>query len=331
VAWPGCRQLGAQEPLSLPHRNTALQQESADLIDDAGALADQPLPYPVQCLQVELIGGLGRHKLHRRPLHGLGDCLGIAEVILLSLGIGTNILRWHQPGIVSKAIELAAEMMRANAGFHPDQAWRQVGKAGLDLATRPLLPQHDGATIIVANHVERVFADIDADHSDCALELLGHGVLLSLAPLPSTIAGWAGRPDHPISGHRRRAADLGYRPDTRPAALYVGYDWSGFYVGANGGDAESRNCWSNTVFLGVATVPSFAEGCSNASEFTLGGQIGYRLQSVAWVFGVEAQGNWANLSASNQSLLSGAITNSTKTDAIGIFTGQVGYSIWERT
>jgi outer membrane immunogenic protein len=125
------------------------------------------------------------------------------------------------------------------------------------------------------------------------------------------------------------AADLGYRPDTRSAALYVGYDWSGFYIGANGGEALSRNCWSNTVFLSVATVPNFAEGCSNAAVFTLGGQIGYRWQIVSWVFGVEAQGNWADLSASNQSLLSGAITNSTKTDTIGLFTGQVGYSIWE--
>ena len=75
------------------------------MIDDAGALADQPLPYPVQRLQVQLIGGLRCHELHRRPLHRLGDCLGIAKVILLSLGIGANILRWHKPGIVAKAIE----------------------------------------------------------------------------------------------------------------------------------------------------------------------------------------------------------------------------------
>src|SRR5258705_10952676 len=58
------RQLGAQEPLSLPRRNAALQQEGADLIDNAGALADQALPYPVQRLQVELIRGLGRHEFH---------------------------------------------------------------------------------------------------------------------------------------------------------------------------------------------------------------------------------------------------------------------------
>lgn len=30
----------------------------------------------------------------------------------------------------------------------------------------------------LAYDVERVLADIDADHGDCALELLGHGVLL---------------------------------------------------------------------------------------------------------------------------------------------------------
>ena len=105
------------------------------MIDDAGALADQPLPYPMQRLQVQLIGGLRRHELHRRPLHRLGDRLGIAEVILLSLGIGTNILRRHQPGIVAKCPKFATEMMCADAGFHADQARRYIGKAGLDLAT----------------------------------------------------------------------------------------------------------------------------------------------------------------------------------------------------
>src|ERR1039457_3321046 len=85
----------AQEALSLPHRNAALQQESADLIDDAGVLADKPLPHPVQRLQVELIGGLRRHELHRRALHRLGDRLSIAEVILLSLRVGPYVLRRH--------------------------------------------------------------------------------------------------------------------------------------------------------------------------------------------------------------------------------------------
>jgi hypothetical protein len=36
----------------------------------------------MQCLQVELVCGLRGHELHRRPLHRLGDRLGITEVVL---------------------------------------------------------------------------------------------------------------------------------------------------------------------------------------------------------------------------------------------------------
>src|SRR5260221_59700 len=59
------------------------------------------------------------------------------------------------------------------------------GKAGLDLATRPLLTQHNRATLIVAHDVERVLADIDTNHGNCSVLCLGHGVLLVLTPLPS--------------------------------------------------------------------------------------------------------------------------------------------------
>ena len=58
-----------------------------------------------------------------------------------------------------------------------------------------------------------------------------------------------------------------------------------------------------------------------------GGQIGYRWQTASWVFGIEAQGDWAGLKGSNGSLT--AIipyTNQTKIDAVGLFTGQVGYA-----
>ena len=53
---------------------------------------------------------------------------------------------------------------------------------------KALLPQHDGTTLIVADNMERVLADIDADHGDCALQLLGHGVLLVFGrPFPSIL------------------------------------------------------------------------------------------------------------------------------------------------
>jgi len=155
----------------LPNGNATLQQEGADLVDDAGALTDQPLPHPVQRLQVELLGGLGRDELHRRALHRLGDCLGIAEVVLLPSRVGTHIFGWHQPSVVTKRCEFAAQMMCADAGLHADQTRRQVGEPCFHLAAGPLLAQHDRATPIQTHDVKRVFADIDTDHGDFRIKL----------------------------------------------------------------------------------------------------------------------------------------------------------------
>src|SRR2546423_13197186 len=70
---------------------------------------------------------------------------------------------------------------------------RLVGKPRFHLATRPLLAQHQRSTPILADDVERILADIDADHGDFAVEFLGHGVLLCLRwPLLVWLAGRAG-------------------------------------------------------------------------------------------------------------------------------------------
>jgi outer membrane immunogenic protein len=44
-----------------------------------------------------------------------------------------------------------------------------------------------------------------------------------------------------------------------------------------------------------------SEGCHNATGGLAGGQIGYRWQTTNWMFGVEAQGDWADLTGSNAS------------------------------
>jgi len=44
------------------------------------------------------------------------------------------------------------------------------------------------------------------------------------------------------------------------------------------------------------------------------------------VFGVAAQGNWADFHGSNVIPLAAAFTNDTRVDAFGLFTGQVGYA-----
>jgi hypothetical protein len=89
----------------------------------------------VQRLQVELFDGLPRDELHRRTLHRLGNRLRVAEIVLLPLRIGPNVFRWHQTGIVTKRLEPAAEVMRADASLHANQARRHVGEPCFDLAT----------------------------------------------------------------------------------------------------------------------------------------------------------------------------------------------------
>ncbi len=69
-----------------------------------------------------------------------------------------------------------------------------------------------------------------------------------------------------------------------------------------------------------------SEGCHDATGGLVGGQVGYRWQMSNFVFGVEAQGDWANLRGSNVSLAFPAFTNISKIDAIGLFTGQVGWA-----
>jgi outer membrane immunogenic protein len=115
-------------------------------------------------------------------------------------------------------------------------------------------------------------------------------------------------------------------PTKAPPMVSPAYDWSGFYVGINGGGGWNRNCWSNTSFFGAPVSPSAAEGCGSGSGGTVGGQIGYRWQAASWVFGVEAQGNWANISGSNTSLVFPNISNQSNVDSFGLFTGQVGYA-----
>jgi outer membrane immunogenic protein len=122
------------------------------------------------------------------------------------------------------------------------------------------------------------------------------------------------------------AADLPARaPATytkAPAIVQAAYDWSGFYAGINGGGATGRVNWSLDDGTGD-------EGSHNLSGGTVGGQFGYRWQMSSWVFGLEAQGNWADFTGSNVSLIDPTTTNQTKVDSFGLFTGQIGYA-WDR-
>jgi outer membrane immunogenic protein len=121
------------------------------------------------------------------------------------------------------------------------------------------------------------------------------------------------------------AADLAARPYTKaPPMVAPVYNWGGFYIGANAGYAWSNRCLDVTAINGLGVFD--AEGCRHAGGGVAGGQIGYRWQASNWVFGLEAQGDWANLRNSNASVFFPGDTWTSKTNALGLFTGQVGYA-----
>lgn len=123
------------------------------------------------------------------------------------------------------------------------------------------------------------------------------------------------------------AADLAARPYTKaPPLVAAAYDWSGFYLGINGGGGSAHTC-SDLLF---PVGGSLAQGCHDATGGTVGGQVGYRWQSASWVFGLEGQGNWADFSGSNTTPVGGnpigGALDRTRIEAFGLITGQVGYT-----
>jgi outer membrane immunogenic protein len=125
------------------------------------------------------------------------------------------------------------------------------------------------------------------------------------------------------------AADLAARPYTKapPAMVATINDWSGFYVGFNAGGGSSRDRWNLLTNGGAAVNPALSnEGTTNAGGAAVGGQIGYRYQLSNWVFGVEAQGDWASFRGSSRNLIVPGLTDRTRVNGFGLFTGQVGYS-----
>ena len=119
------------------------------------------------------------------------------------------------------------------------------------------------------------------------------------------------------------AADL---PVKAAPPVYVApmYNWSGFYIGGNAGWGRSDDCWD--VFPAGGGV--LLDGCRGQSGGIIGGQVGYRWQlpNSHFVFGLEAQGDWADLNKSHVSFLDPTLTLGTKVDGLGLFTGQFGFA-----
>ena len=84
--------------------------------------------------------------------------------------------------------------------------------------------------------------------------------------------------------------------DVAPA----GYDWSGFYIGANAGVAWNNSSVDNRIYTigeNINELENRIDG--NQAAFTAGGLIGYNYQVDRVVMGVETDFNYLGFSDSN--------------------------------
>src|SRR6185369_6909619 len=113
------------------------------------------------------------------------------------------------------------------------------------------------------------------------------------------------------------AADLGVRypvAPVAPAAVYVAqYNWTGFYLGINGGGGWGNSDW--TTFAAVSNSPSGG---------MIGGTAGYNWQGAGspWVFGLE--GDIAYSSLKDNSACGVAFSCQTRNNWLGTVRGRVG-------
>ena len=91
------------------------------------------------------------------------------------------------------------------------------------------------------------------------------------------------------------------------------YNWTGFYVGINGGYG-----WGTSSFSAPFTTGSF-----DTSGGLVGGTLGYNWQSGQVVFGLEGDLDWTSIRGSSPC---GASSCETRNDWLGTVRGRLGYA-----
>jgi outer membrane immunogenic protein len=117
-----------------------------------------------------------------------------------------------------------------------------------------------------------------------------------------------------MAAERAAAADLSLAPlyKAAPPPVAVPYDWSGFYLGVNGGGGWGHSHWS-------ATGTGFGVSGGQA-----GGTVGYNRQIGNVVFGVEGDIDWSGLNGTGSG--AGCVGCSTSDSWLSTVRGRIGYA-----
>jgi outer membrane immunogenic protein len=115
-------------------------------------------------------------------------------------------------------------------------------------------------------------------------------------------------------------ADLGRMPVKAPVVAPAPFNWSGFYLGIQGGGGFGD--LEHTLVTTGATLSHETSGG------LLGGTVGANVQAGAWVFGIEADYAWADIGRRVDCFVVGVVCSSTL-DSFGTVRLRVG-GAWDR-
>jgi outer membrane immunogenic protein len=115
------------------------------------------------------------------------------------------------------------------------------------------------------------------------------------------------------------AADVARRqamPAKAPVYVTPAYNWTGFYVGINGGGAWGTADWSNAI--GTAD--------SNTAGGLVGGTLGYNYQINQLVLGIEGDIDWSNLRGTATNGICAGTSCEFRNTWLATVRGRVGYA-----
>jgi outer membrane immunogenic protein len=94
------------------------------------------------------------------------------------------------------------------------------------------------------------------------------------------------------------AADVGRAPPSAPLIAPVPFfSWTGFYIGIQGGSVFGDLDWNYATAGGVNLVPAVTAN-QLTSGWLIGGTAGANFQTGSWVFGIEGDYAWADVTGS---------------------------------
>lgn len=133
--------------------------------------------------------------------------------------------------------------------------------------------------------------------------------------------------------HVASAADLPTKAPVSPAPVATVYNWSGCYIGAQGGYG-----WGHSQHIAKGSIdgvanPAAPPGTPITEDYKVkgglvGGEVGCNFQKDRWVFGIEGDGSWSGVKGSDFDIPPFNVTTLSTTEQRWVATarGRIGYA-----